>query len=84
MRLRDRLHIGEAVWAFSSGEVEMTLPFDHSTHTTLPPRPYIPRSEKLRWLRRHWPLATITAAVFIMLIWMGALMCFALMFARRI
>ena len=84
MRLRDCLHIGEAVAAFLSGEVDMTLPFDHGTHTTLAPRPYVPRSERLKWLRRHWPLATITAAVFIMLIWMGALMFFALMFARHI
>jgi hypothetical protein len=29
-------------------------------------------------------VATITAGVFMLLIWMGALMCFALMFAHRI
>jgi hypothetical protein len=47
---------------------------------------FLSRSQDHRpkWLRQNWPLATITAGVFIMLVWMTALMCFALMFARRI
>jgi hypothetical protein len=71
-------------WAFSSGEVDMTLPFERDPHSSSPPAPPLHHSDRLSWLRRHWPLASITAAVFIMLVWMGALMCFALIFARRI
>jgi hypothetical protein len=62
----------------------MPGPLFHGTHTPLAGAPCIPRSNRLRWLRQHWPVATITAGVFMLLIWMGALMCFALMFAHRI
>jgi hypothetical protein len=71
-------------WKFSSAEVEMTLPLDHSTNSCLAPVPCIRRSDRLTWLRRNWPVATITAGVLITLVWMGALMCFALMFVHRI
>jgi hypothetical protein len=62
----------------------MTLPLDHSTNSCLAPVPCIRRSDRLTWLRRNWPVATITAGVLITLVWMGALMCFALMFVHRI
>jgi hypothetical protein len=61
----------------------MTL-LERDTHSSSASAPPVHQSDTLKWLQRHWPLATITAAVFIMLVWMGALMCFALMFARRI
>jgi len=69
---------------FPSGEVEMTLPLDNNTHSPLTTIASVPGPHRPKWLRQNWPLATITAGVFIMLVWMAALMCFALMFARRI
>jgi hypothetical protein len=62
----------------------MTLPLDNNTHSPLTTIASVPGSHRPKWLRQNWPLATITAGVFIMLVWMTALMCFALMFARRI
>lgn len=71
-------------WSIPSGEVDMTLPLDNNTHSPLTTIASVPRPHRPKWLRQNWPLATITAGVFIMLVWMTALMCFALMFARRI
>jgi hypothetical protein len=63
----------------------MTVPFDHRAQ-----RPIEPLSAsrsiigKRRWLDDRSPMATIVLGALFMSVWMGALIGFAVLLARRI
>jgi hypothetical protein len=63
----------------------MTIPFVHGAEAPIEPLP-VSRSMigKRRWLDDRSPMMTIVLGAFFMLVWMGALIGFALLFARRI
>jgi hypothetical protein len=63
---------------------DMTIPFDHAKAPieSLPvSRPMV---RKRGWLDDRSPAATIKLGALLMLVWMGALILFALLLARRI
>ncbi len=64
---------------------DMTVPFDHAAKAPIEPLP-VSRSivGKSKWLDNRSPMATIKLGVLLMLVWMGALIVFALLLARRI
>jgi hypothetical protein len=63
----------------------MTVPFDHGAKAPIEPLP-VSRSiiGKRKWLDDRSPMATIALGALFMFVWMGALIGFALLFARRI
>jgi hypothetical protein len=63
---------------------DMTVPFNHAAKTSIEPLPAGSSiSGKRRWLDDHSPAATIKLAALLMVVWMGALILFALLLARR-
>jgi hypothetical protein len=62
----------------------MTIPFDHAAKAPIEPLP-VSRSigRKRGWLDHHSPMPTIKLAVLLMLVWLGALVLFAMLLARR-
>jgi hypothetical protein len=62
----------------------MTVQFDHAAKG---PIDHLPAARsvagKRRWLDDHSPAATIKLGVLLMLVWMGALILFALLLTRR-
>ena len=63
----------------------MTVQFNHAAKGSIEPLP-VSRSGvgKRRWLDDRSPAATIKLAVLLILVWMGALILFALLLARRL
>jgi hypothetical protein len=63
----------------------MTVRFDHGAKAPIEPLP-VSRSiiRKRNWLDNRSPTATIVLGAMLMLVWMGALIGFALLLARRI
>jgi hypothetical protein len=63
----------------------MTVPFHHGAKAPIKPLP-VSRSMigKRKWLDDRSPMATFVLGALLMLVWMGALIGFALAFARRI
>ena len=63
---------------------DMTVRFDHAAKGPIEP---LPDSRsivgKRRWLDDHSPAATIKLAALLVLVWMGAVILFALLLARR-
>ena len=63
----------------------MTVPFDHAAQGSIDPLPVSrPSAGRRRWLDDRSPAATIKLGLLLMLVWMGALILFALLLARRI
>ena len=58
----------------------MTVPFDHAAKASIEPLP-VSRSiaGKRSWLEHHSPATTIKLAALLMMVWMGALVLFALL-----
>jgi hypothetical protein len=62
----------------------MAVQFDHAGKAPVAPLPAARSvARKRRWLEDHSPAATIKLAMLLMLVWMGALILFALLLARR-
>jgi len=63
----------------------MTVPFDHAAKAPIEPLP-VSRSivGKSKWLDNRSPMATIKLGALLMLVWLRALILFALLLARRI
>jgi hypothetical protein len=63
----------------------MTIPFDHGAKAPIETLP-VSRSiiGKRKWLDDQSPMAAIALGALFMLVWMGALIGFALLVARRI
>jgi len=64
---------------------DMTVPFDHVAKAPIERLP-VSRSivGKPKWLDDRSPMATIKLGALLMLVWMGALIVFALLLAQRI
>jgi len=64
---------------------DMTVRFDHAAKAPIEPLP-VSRSivGKRGWLDDRSPAATIKLGALLMLVWLGALILFALLLARRI
>jgi hypothetical protein len=62
----------------------MTIRFDHAAKAPIEPLP-VSRSirRKRGWLDDRSPMPTIKLAVLLMLVWLGALVLFAMLLARR-
>jgi hypothetical protein len=62
----------------------MTVQFDHAAKAPVAPLPAARSvAKKRRWLDDHSPVATIKLGMLLILVWMGALILFALLLARR-
>jgi hypothetical protein len=66
-----------------AGGVEMTVPLVHGSKAVESLREPSLKAGKRKWLDDRSPMATVAVGVLLILVWMGALIGFYLLFARH-
>jgi hypothetical protein len=66
-----------------AGGVEMTVPLVHGSKSVGSLREPSSKAGKRKWLDDRSPMATVAVGVLLILVWMGALIGFYLLFARH-
>jgi hypothetical protein len=68
----------------NSAEVDMAVSFEHRTRRRIEPLSNSRSIGKRKWLDGRPPMATIVLGALLMSVWLGALIGFAVLLARRI